>query len=219
MKHPRSMLWGVSLLMTAPFLLGNRGCKPEVVDEDDDRPCTARECGPMPGVPNYPCEDGSLAGPGPCERLADGRCGYTFRSCPAGESDPVEETCGGIAGLPCPDGHFCNFELAAGGQGCDGIADAAGVCQEQPASCTLQHDPVCGCDRASYGNACSAHAAGTSVLHDGMCTEVDCEALGGRAVPGIGPPPACADDEIEHGYLQYSSGAMAVEGLLCCLPR
>ena len=221
MKHPGSMLWVVSLMLTAPLLLGNRGCKPEVGGRhDDDGPCTARECGPMPGAPNYQCEDGSLAGPGPCERLADGRCGYTFRTCPDGESDSAQETCGGIAGLVCPsDGYFCNYEPAAGGQGCDGtIADAAGVCQVQPTDCTLQYDPVCGCDRATYGNACAAHTAGVSVLHAGMCSEVDCEALGGRAVPGIGPPPECAEGEIEHGYIQYESGAMAVEGLLCCLP-
>ena len=40
--------------------------------------CTPDECGPAPGAANFMCEDGSWGGPGPCERNADGVCGWTW---------------------------------------------------------------------------------------------------------------------------------------------
>jgi hypothetical protein len=130
------------------------------------------------------------------------------------------KTCGGIAALPCETGEFCNYEQAAGGQGCNGmIADAAGVCEAQPAVCPDQFEPVCGCDRRSYANACAAHAAGASIMHDGQCTEVDCAAIGGHPVDGIGPGPMCPDGEDMYTFIGYSNGMMAIEGTACCVPR
>lgn len=58
----------------------------------------------------------------------------------------------------CGDGEFCEFPV--GGCGEDG---AMGTCMEIPAICTLQLDPVCGCDGIQYGNHCGAYAAGVSV--------------------------------------------------------
>jgi hypothetical protein len=35
--------------------------------------------------------------------------------------------------------------------------------------CTLQYDPVCGCNGKTYGNACVAGASGIRVLYVGEC--------------------------------------------------
>jgi Kazal-type serine protease inhibitor domain len=127
-------------------------------------------------------------------------------------------TCGGIAGLSCDDGQFCNYETSAGGQGCDGsVADAAGVCQPTPNFCTREFNPVCGCDHRSYANACDAHFNGNAILHEGACTELDCAAVAGRVVFGIGPAPMCAPGEDEYTFVVQSGGGVPVEGAICCV--
>jgi hypothetical protein len=137
-----------------------------------------------------------------------------------GQTDGVSSggTCGGIAGLSCAAGLFCNYEEDAGGLGCDGsVADSSGVCQPVPQVCDSQSAPVCGCDRRTYDSACAAHRTGASVLREDRCTEIDCEAIGGRVTLGAGPPPRCEDLETDYGNIRFSSGAMAIEGAKCCV--
>ncbi len=81
----------------------------------------------------------------------------------AGEPEP--QLCGSRGLEPCAAGFYCDFEEEAA---C-GAADRPGVCQEQPNFCTREFRPVCGRDGRTYGNSCSAAAAGFSVAHDGNC--------------------------------------------------
>jgi len=57
-------------------------------------------------------------------------------------------------------------------QGTCGELDQGGVCEPIPRDCTLQYDPVCGCDGITYGNVCFAAAAGASIRYKTECRPV-----------------------------------------------
>lgn len=100
---------------------------------------------------------------------ASGPAAETSSPQAAGRAAPattVTAACGGIAGLQCEASQWCDYPADAA---C-GAADQQGTCRARPEACAKIHDPVCGCDGRSYGNACEANAAGTAVLRRGECS-------------------------------------------------
>src|SRR4051812_5053958 len=77
----------------------------------------------------------------------------------------VGSECGGLQGISCRDDLYCDFSL----QAACGAADQTGTCRRKPAACTAISDPVCGCDGQTYGNSCTANAAGVSVASNDPC--------------------------------------------------
>ena len=73
--------------------------------------------------------------------------------------------CGGIAGIACGGSEFCDFPIEAQ---C-GAGDRSGICTPRPGVCTMDFNPVCGCDGKTYPNACGANTAGISVAQAGEC--------------------------------------------------
>jgi len=96
------------------------------------------------------------------------------------------------SGVPCSDpgstecaaNTFCKFSLDAR---C-GAGDT-GTCEPIPAVCTQDYTPVCGCDRQTYANVCTANAAKVSVASPGECPGLGdaCSAVG----PGCGTDQFC----------------------------
>tara|TARA_R110002073_G_scaffold20483_4_gene73260 strand:+ start:1319 stop:1684 length:366 start_codon:yes stop_codon:yes gene_type:complete len=86
------------------------------------------------------------------------------------QSAEIGGMCGGMMGIGCADSAaYCRYEPAAR---C-GAADQSGICTPRPQACTRDYRPVCGCDSQTYGNACTAAAAGVSVVRNGACEAND----------------------------------------------
>ena len=87
-------------------------------------------------------------------------------------TEPVSEPAVDTAGAPCDDaracgdGEFCHFPV-----GDCGDSGAPGECVPIPEICTMQYDPVCGCDGDEYGNECLAYVAAVNVRTDGPCDD------------------------------------------------
>lgn len=105
-----------------------------------------------------------------------------------GECAPNGQSCGGLLGQSCPDGQFCNYAPEA----ICGAADATGVCENIPEVCTLEFNPVCGCDDTTYGNACDAHSQGVSVASQGECGSTVGEVCGVRGAAECAPDEFCS---------------------------
>ena len=84
------------------------------------------------------------------------------------DAGPCPEVCEANA-LSCPEGTYCAFPL-----GC-GQPQEEGVCEAVSQDCPAVFEPVCGCDGRTYGNACTAGAAGVNISAMGECEDSGCQ--------------------------------------------
>lgn len=84
-----------------------------------------------------------------------------------GASVGTGEACGGMMGLRCGvEGDACIIPM----RGQCGAADMMGVCTPTTGvACTMDFNPVCGCDGKTYSNACVANSQGVSAAYAGEC--------------------------------------------------
>jgi len=78
----------------------------------------------------------------------------------------VGQTCEWPDDSPCAENEFCKHPVVgycAGGE--------PGTCTPYPTDCPDVEEPVCGCDRITYRNACEADAVGMSVWWLGPCPQ------------------------------------------------
>ncbi|MDP3215905.1 MAG: Kazal-type serine protease inhibitor family protein [Deltaproteobacteria bacterium] len=149
----------------------------------------AVDTGTDPFCPRALCVVGETC----CESLQ--RCLPPGERCPGDPPPPLD------AGTPldtgpsldagsvaCRTNTDCTGARYCAGTGCNTV----GTCTARPEACTLEYNPVCGCDGRTYGNPCAAASAGVRVASRGECgAPIDAGAVDAGAVD-VGETRRCA---------------------------
>jgi hypothetical protein len=81
-------------------------------------------------------------------------------------------------GAGCVDNGQCRASEYCNRDGfCTVTGAIMGSCLARPTACKEVYEPVCGCDKKTYGNDCLAHSAGVSWRSRGICTTTLCDRL------------------------------------------
>jgi hypothetical protein len=107
------------------------------------------------------------------------------------------------ANVDCAATQYC------AGTGCG----TAGTCADRPRVCSSLYSPVCGCDGATYSNACVAQSSGARVGTTGPCPEPRDAGLSPCALVRCIPGQVCCDSPRSASYGRcYDSRCLA-----CCM--
>ncbi len=109
-----------------------------------------------------------------CIFLLSGLIVLTLVACDTSTEEMLDESsmtplqsCSGAVDTECGPGEFCRFPDAS----CGALGEP-GTCELAPTICTLEVQPVCGCNGVTFANFCAALGNSVSVFSNNSCESV-----------------------------------------------